>query len=268
MTDAALLGFDPAFGGVEWLRASYSSHAYDLHAHAEYVIAIVDEGAEAFRCAGQTHVAPAGSIYTINPGEPHDGRAVGPGWRYRAFYPSAVMVERALGGRARRVERTVWRDAKAWRLLSAMHDLLAAPACALARQSAIVVALERVFVVNASRGTSLERVETLSVRLVRDLLTESYAEAHTLEALAAEVGLHPNYLLAAFKRQYGVTPALFLRAVRLDRAKAMIRSGRQLKTVAQDTGFFDQAHLTRCFRGAFGATPSAYAAACRASVRD
>jgi AraC-like DNA-binding protein len=268
MADTAHLGVDPAFGGVEWLHASYSAHAFDMHAHGEYVIAIVDEGAEVFCCRGETHLAPAGSIYTINPHDPHDGRAAERGWRYRAFYPGFALVDRVIGAGERQLRRTVWRDAQAWRLLSAMHDLFAAPACTLARQSALVAAVERVFVANAGNATPAAKIETQALRRVRDLLCDAYDEQHTLESLAGGACLHPNYLLAVFKRQYGVTPAVFLRTVRLERAKAMIRSGQPLKAVAQDAGFFDQAHLTRCFRRVFGATPSAYAAACGPTAHD
>lgn len=271
MTDDAKLHVDAAFGGVEWLHARYTNHTFDMHAHHEYVIAIVDEGAEVFRCGRQTHVAPAGAIYTINPDEPHDGRAQGAVWCYRALYPSVGFVQRALGDAApRSFAQTVWRDAESWRLLSAMHALFTAPSCGVARQSAVVAALSRVFAVNGAAPAPEVRSSGAGrgVARVKDVLRERFSDPHTLETLGAEAGLHPNYLLATFKQRYGVTPAVFLRTERLTQAKAMIRAGRSLKAVAQDAGFFDQAHLSRCFKRAFGATPSAYAAACAHSGRQ
>jgi AraC-like DNA-binding protein len=260
MGDEAEFGVSPAFGGMEWLRARYCGHAFDLHAHNEYVIAVVEEGAEIFRCRGETHVAPADSIYTINPGESHDGRAAAGGWRYSAIYPSQFLVERVLGEySARAFERVVWSDAEAIARFRAMHALLGGD-CALTLESALVLTLARLFEVNATgMGCGGVVRDGRGVSRVHELLQQCYAERHTLEALAIEADLHPNYLLAAFKRRYGMTPSVFLRTQRLQRAQIMLRAGKALKAVAQDTGFFDQAHLSRCFRSAFGVTPSAYA---------
>lgn len=260
MTNAALLRVDSAFGGIEWLHAHYTSHAFDMHAHAEYVIALVDDGAEAFHCSGEAHVACAGSIYTINPDEPHDGRAAGESWRYRAFYPSIDVVERVLGVRAPpRFAHTVWTDEQSRRLLSRMHDVLANSGCALERESAVAAALVRLFSVNGTH-TPLWRSsrESRGVKVAHDVLCERYAEPHSLGSLADEAALHPNYLLGAFKGRYGMTPAVFLRSVRLLHAKEMIKRGWPLKAVAQEVGFYDQAHFSRIFKRAFGVTPSSF----------
>jgi AraC-like DNA-binding protein len=263
MANAALLRVDSAFGGVEWLHARYTSHVFDLHAHEEFVIAIVDEGAEAFQCSGKAYVAAAGTIYTINPDEPHDGRAAGSSWRYRAFYPSVDVVRLALGVcEAPRFSHTVLSDEHSVRTLARLHEVLVSTDCALERESAITVTLQTLFNVNG--GTvALPRVSVTSrgVKIAYDALRERSAQPHSLTSLATEAGLHPNYLLCAFKQRYGATPAVFLRSERLKRAKELMRARWPLIAVAQETGFYDQAHFSRHFKRAFGVTPSAFIAA-------
>ena len=47
---------------------------------------------------------------------------------------------------------------------------------------------------------------------------------------------------------------------RLDRAAALLRGGAPLADVALDTGFADQAHLTRMFKAAHGVPPARHRA--------
>ncbi|MGW5171626.1 helix-turn-helix domain-containing protein [Streptomyces nodosus] len=46
--------------------------------------------------------------------------------------------------------------------------------------------------------------------------------------------------------------------MRLRRAKALLAGGTAPSSTAAETGFADQAHLTRCFTRTYGMTPSAY----------
>jgi transcriptional regulator GlxA family with amidase domain len=52
-----------------------------------------------------------------------------------------------------------------------------------------------------------------------------------------------------------MSPAEYLRAVRVLRARQLLLDGAPIARVAAEGGFADQAHFTRCFRRAFGYTP-------------
>lgn len=263
--EEASLRFSSVFGGMESLQARFRTHSFDAHAHEEYVIALVVEGAEAFRCRGQDHVAPAGTIYTIDPGEEHDGAGAGAqGWSYLAIYPGPHLMQRALGGRAPRFRRLVWRDAQAARQLLRLHALLRLPDCPLACESVLVGALERLSACNGE-GKPARASSRAKLTRIKLMLADGFAETHSLESLSRTAGLHPNYLLTAFKQEFGMTPASYLRMHRLSHAKRFIRADMPLKMVAQETGFYDQPHLARTFKRAFGVAPSSYAAAVKGS---
>ena len=94
---------------------------------------------------------------------------------------------------------------------------------------------------------------------VRDFLTENATEnigSHELEEIA---GLDRFSLSRNFRALYGTTPHRFLIMRRLARAREMIGSGTSLAEIAADSGFADQAHLTRHFKKAFGITPGRWA---------
>ena len=69
----------------------------------------------------------------------------------------------------------------------------------------------------------------------------------------------PERLLRAFKQTTGLTLQQYRLRARVEHARLMLADGRlPIKAVGQDSGFYDQAHLTRAFRAVYGTTPSQY----------
>ena len=69
------------------LTAEYRDHEFSPHWHEAYAVPVIEAGAEMYAYQGANHVAEAGTVPVINPGEVHTGsRAIEVGWRYRVFY--------------------------------------------------------------------------------------------------------------------------------------------------------------------------------------
>src|SRR5215472_11377252 len=94
-------------GNLELLRATYISHSFARHAHEGFMIGVIEQGGCAFYYRGGTHVATAGSLVCINPGEVHDGGGADAArMTYRALYPDVSQLQRVaseLAGRERDV---------------------------------------------------------------------------------------------------------------------------------------------------------------------
>jgi AraC family transcriptional regulator len=81
----------------------------------------------------------------------------------------------------------------------------------------------------------------------------------SLRRIAREVGVHPVYFAAAFRRFHGCSPGQYLRRKRFERARHLISDPDvSLAQVAIDAGFSDQSHLNRIFRRFTGMTPGQY----------
>ena len=100
---------------------------------------------------------------------------------------------------------------------------------------------------------------------VRDYIRTYYAHDMTVSDLAAVAGLSRAHLTRAFSAAYYMPPHVYLNAVRITQAQALIRRGMPLTAVALECGFADQSHLTRRFKGGVGITPSAWRGMHRAS---
>ncbi len=94
---------------------------------------------------------------------------------------------------------------------------------------------------------------------VRDVLHDAHDRTVSLDELATIVGVNRSHLARVFKSKLGMSVGQYHRAVRIHRAAQRLSDTRvSMARVAQETGFADQAHLTRVFRNHFKVTPSAY----------
>ena len=101
-------------------------------------------------------------------------------------------------------------------------------------------------------------LSSLAKRRVLELIDAGLDARLTIESLAQEVGLSPAHFARAFKQTLGRAPHQYLLTRRLERARQLIETtDASLSDIAQRTGFADQAHFTRLFKRAFGATPGA-----------
>ncbi|WP_132912293.1 AraC family transcriptional regulator [Pseudomonas aeruginosa] len=92
---------------------------------------------------------------------------------------------------------------------------------------------------------------------LRDWLESRLEYPPNLEELAAFCGLSPWQVLRRFRRHCGLPPHQWLTQLRLERALPLVLRGEQpLSQVAQQFGFYDQAHFSRLFRRTYGLPPA------------
>lgn len=97
------------------------------------------------------------------------------------------------------------------------------------------------------------------VRSVEDYIEANWAEAMSIEKLAAVTNTSARSIFSAFRKSRGYTPMAFAKSVRLKNAKAMLeRGGAPLSVtdVAYECGFGNLGHFARDYREAFGELPS------------
>lgn len=110
--------------------------------------------------------------------------------------------------------------------------------------------------------STARRRSPLSRRKLR--LVTDYIDAHCLDRirladLATLTGLSETAMSHGFKAATGIPPHRWQMQARIDRAKAMMaHDAASLADIAEATGFFDQAHLTRVFKAVVGVTPGAW----------
>jgi AraC-like DNA-binding protein len=180
-------------------------------------------------------------------------------WRFRPHYHAGDEIVRLLAGRARLRLAGSSREVCAGETVvipaGTVHRFEPVDADGWSFASDFVVRSE-----TARDHLSPPVTQPLVARAVAEL-----AERDTLRSDAEEVasacGVSAGHLSRTFQRATGTGLHNFHVVMVLQRAKARLRAGAPLAEAALDSGFYDQAHLTREFVRTYGFTPKAYRAA-------
>ncbi len=126
----------------------------------------------------------------------------------------------------------------------------------------------RIFIGEASRllnrASQSSRTESYRPKLApgQERMILRHIEDHLDQTLcnremAAIVQLSAGHFSRCFKGSFGVSPRDYVIRSRLERAKALMRRSRNsLCQIALDSGFADQAHMSRLFHAIVGSTPT------------
>ena len=257
--------FKIAIQGVDAMSAT-TARTFPRHTHDQYGIGVIDVGGHA-SLSGQGQVeAGAGSLIFVNPGEVHDGRALGGrprSWRMLYLEPAAMLAARADVLEGAPAAPTFAAPVLANERLRAAFDV--AFNTATRRGSGGEIAAETAtlqlaahLAVNLSSKDKAPGEATASIRRARERIDADPTAPLTLNILAAEIGTSRFQLLRAFARELGLTPHAYIIQQRLALARRLIRAGSTLVEAAASAGFCDQSHLTRAFARQFGVTPARY----------
>ncbi|MEM5368901.1 AraC family transcriptional regulator [Paraburkholderia azotifigens] len=254
----------PLLPGADLLTAEYHDHEFTPHWHDAYTIPVIEAGAETYRYQGARHVAEAGSVPIINPGEVHTGsRAMDEGWRYRVMYAPVEFIHALAEDIAGCTQPLPWFEAdvirdpdlamrlsRAHQLLEANGDPLVAEAAMLDALSTLLVRYGRTRPATPQSAGNDARVVTMKEQLAGDL-----AAPLKLADLAESVGLSQFHAARLFAKVTGLPPHAWRNQLRLQRSLGPLRAGASVADVAAENGFTDQSHFTRHFRRMFGVPP-------------
>jgi AraC-like DNA-binding protein len=253
-----------AIGGINPMTA-VSARSFPRHVHDQYGVGVVDAGGHSsWSGRGQVEAGPR-SFISVNPGEVHDGHAVGRQQRcWRMFYFDPAVIEQARSDifAGERSEFTFCAPVFADPGLHPLFERLFAQGQLTEREDAMAVETSLLTFVAAllrhsTSNVSLRR-STADIRRARQRIEDDPTAPWSLAELAGDAGISRYQLLRAFARELGLTPHAYIMQRRLARARRGILAGAALADVAVSCGFYDQSHLTRCFTRQFGVTPRRY----------
>lgn len=253
--------------GIELFSAQLFRHAFSKHMHEEYTIGLNHAGQGGFTHRGETWRSYPGSFNLINPGELHTGQvASDAGWTFCNLYISVPRVKQILtqlewtSGSLPYFSQPVVCDRSLQTSFHKLFQALSYPTPQLEQQTLLLEVLSQLFLNHTKPRHALRspQPETKAVSLIRAYLEAHYAEEVSIATLAQQAGLSPYYLIRSFHQQVGVPPHGYQRHWQLLQAKRSLRTSQPLAEIALEHGFYDQSHLNRSFKRAFGITPGQY----------
>jgi AraC-like DNA-binding protein len=252
------------------------------HAHGYREIMAVIGGRHAYGVGGRAYRADPGSVFLFDRGEAHDATYSPhqPDCRDLWFHLSAphqAVVNEILcrGGKIQNFDpgarseghpypfrlRSVVSGAfvecvtESWDRCSRGDASRAAVAQLQASVAALLLHTEQRLLAPAA-GDAETSAQRGIVEHIAEHVRRHAGEDLSLENLARMAGYAPTYFHRLFHRHTGRRLHAFVNSVRLEKARALLGSGRTVQAVADDLGFGTAAYFSRFFRHATGHPPS------------
>ncbi len=224
------------------------------HEHADASIDLVLEGGGVGTYGSREVCSFPGRVEFFRHGVRHDFRASASGIRsMHLSIPGSIVDEY---GNLRDVCVEELEHSDAMRLALALYREMTSARDASSQLSIESTAHE--LLGEVARISSSPRGRAGFVGPVRDALHSVLDRPLGLTELAAELGINRGHLARTFKSRIGVSVGGYHRRVRLQAAASrVLGSSEPIARIATETGFADQAHLTRAMRDALGITPAA-----------
>ncbi|WP_438350350.1 helix-turn-helix domain-containing protein [Paenibacillus sp. FA6] len=101
--------------------------------------------------------------------------------------------------------------------------------------------------------------EMKRLNVIQNFVEQNLHHGLTVDQLAGEVHLHPNYFISYFKKHFGLSPLKYVNRKRTDRAKLLLSTtALSIKEVADQSGFKETNHFTKFFKKETGLSPTDY----------
>lgn len=111
----------------------------------------------------------------------------------------------------------------------------------------------------SSRNQALGEQENEYIRETKNYILNHYHEELNLESFARHINLSPKYLSELFAREEGIGITKYLRNVRIEKAKELLKTSHyRVREISEIVGFNNYSYFIRNFRECVGLTPDAY----------
>ena len=106
--------------------------------------------------------------------------------------------------------------------------------------------------------------ENIMIRKAQQYVQENVTQKLTVPVVAEAVGVSTSYLTALFQKHLRFSPGEYIRRIKLQQSKQLIREGQMNFTqIAETLQYSTVHHFSRQFKQAFGMTPTEYAKSVR-----
>ncbi|WP_349973604.1 AraC family transcriptional regulator [Pseudomonas caspiana] len=237
-------------------EAFFGAHAFEPHRHDTYAIGRTVCGVHRFSYRGEARLCMPGEIMIIHPDEPHDGWAGSEqGFRYQGIHVPPSLVQQIMQGKPLPFFKPgVSRDPRMAVVAEALLNNLIVQADSLAEDDALfnfVITLAQL----AGQPTTRSSPHFAAALRAREYIDDNLDRLITLDDLAKCAERDRWSLSNDFRQFFGTSPHRYMTLRRLDRVRALTSRGQSLADAAIGAGFFDQSHMSRHFKKAFGVSP-------------
>lgn len=246
-----------------------NTNCFNAHFHERVELLVVTEGEVFFEIMGKTYRATAGDIAVMNPYCPHAGYTKDQGVKYHVVM---LHVHDGLNGNRFAqndlqplIERQIAfkpliRDSYIYKAVdqlanSEKQNFMGFNLTLLSTAYGILARLFKEHI-----DTEYQKVATNSkFKVVIEYINERYNKPINTAAICKEFGYSESYLCRKFKQVTGLSPMVYIRLLRLESSKSLLReTTADIASIAVACGFSDTGYFQKSFKEVYGITPVKY----------
>ncbi len=252
--------------GVHCICGTDVRGEFPRHVHDGFCIGLVEKGGRVISRQGISEVIPEGFSFVINSGVAHSCRSLGDKHSYFIVYVKKTamkfLASSLLGEWVDDLcfERSLIDDCVVSTGIRRIFSDIGGAGHTEEGNSIVSSFLSDFILAHGKRGlaTNVAGPHREALDRAVGFMEDHYDENVSLGALSSLVGLSPCHFHRLFSASKGISPHEYLLRIRIRKARELLREGYDITSVAMETGFADQSHLTRSFKKAMGITPGLY----------
>lgn len=249
---------------------SRGRYAFTMHWHDRMEILYIHSGSLIVSAGGNSTEVVAGELAIFSPTVPHSGIAGNDGVSYDAVMFDISKFHNLTGASGRFLapisEQKIFFEpvTKEPEIVQSVKEILRLHETGDAVSDIIAVG-EIYRLIGLLFKHCLSSEQTLSpdsgrFKAILDFVNQSFCDNISSSTLSRRFGYDETYFCRRFKAVTGLSPMIYIRILRLEKAKKLIKGGNiTLSDVAVSCGFSDPGYFSRCFKKHFGVTPGEYA---------
>lgn len=252
----------------EWHSMPANHLLFNLHWHDRMELLLITEGSMHYRLKSHEATLLPGQLAIIPPGQLHYGMSGENGIAFRHimfdvnnFYTQLPLTDLFLKPLAeQKVTFSTWTDHP--EILSLFSDIYEHSQSndnlnALTNMGKIYELISLLYR-HCLADKELE-TDTNQLQHVLDYIHKHYSEKISSASLSKQFGYSESYFCRHFKAVTGMNPMIYIRIIRLDKARKLLLEGQySLGEIAERSGFSNANYFTSCFRTHFHMTPTEY----------
>lgn len=243
--------------GITALAASITDFTYKKHSHMEYAIGVTLRGIQHYNLDGSLQLSYPNGVMLFNPEQTHDGMAHDmTGLDYVMLYiePQLLLEVTEKKDIVHFSTPIVYDFRLEQRILRLSNAILNEKDEALC--SELLLSLTD-SLVQTDLTTDYKKDNAL-IRKAKDLLHVNLENVLKLDEVCKELGLSKFQFIRFFKTHTGISPYQYYLNCKVEHAKHLIETKKDIYSAVAECGFVDLTHLNRHFKSVYGTTAFEY----------
>lgn len=253
---------DESMPCFELKQSTYKLHPEKKHAHDEYSIALIEKGKSRLDYYHESIMISEGQVILIEADVMHYCQPLDPkNWSYQMLYINKKWFNTLLvDGILPHKLLVKILEPKGMKKVQGAFKRLQSRASTIEKEEILIMLIEYLYSVESCFVFDKEAIsnnEKVSEN-IKNYIQEHFLSKISLEELSKRSDLSPYYIIKLFRQKYDITPHAYQISCRMNYAKKEMTKGRDVATIAQEIGFYDQSHFSKAFKAYFGVTPHFY----------